>query len=279
MLESLRKRQSFLGELADRGSGSLRYVKRLRAAFEAVRNGFSPDRVITDPQMNCAFLERCRTFGLDSDPFTLNRSLLQLRKTGELPGLKSKRTIVPNQWRFAFASEIAGRAVCLRFGVSIDTMLLHPKLVKHFDSVARLLSPATSAFEARWCALNIRKRGLAEIDKGRRLMKRLRWSRPALLRDLHGVPEKPGVCELLEEDRLLLVCESGNLVESAESQQRILDMPFLEHDLWNPSSNSLSWRYSVVSTNGTPVPAIVSALVARYAPVFNIPRATHTSAA
>lgn len=279
MAKSMRERDPFLGMLSDRGSASSRFIERLRSALEATRNGFSPDRVIADPALNQSFIERCRVFGLENDPFTLNRSLLQLRKAGELSGLNSKRTIVRDQWRFAYASEIAGRAVCLRYGVSIDTMLCHPILVAKFDALATRLAPGTGAFECRWCALNIRKRGLSELDKARRIIKRLRWSSTDLLQALRDVPEQPGICELFEQDRLILVCESGNLLESAELHRGLIDRTLLEPGLWDPSSQSLRWRFSVAGSTGTPTPSIVSALVGRFAPVFNIPRARGTRAA
>lgn len=279
MARSLRSRDPYLTELRDHGDGASQFTKRLRAALEASRNGFSPDRVIADPSLNASFIEECRTFGFENDAFTLNKSLLQLRKAGKLSGLNSKRTTVPDQWRFAYASEIAGRAVCLHYGVSIDTMLCHPGLVQHFDTLATRLAPQANAFQCRWCALNIRKRGLSELETARSLVKHLRWSKLGQLQALRRIPEKPGICELLEGKQLLLVCGSGNLLETAEHHRALIHVPVLDRNLWNPRPESLLWRYSITNGNGVRMPSLVSALVGQYSPLFNIPRAGRTHAA
>lgn len=279
MTRSLRERQPFVSQLRDEGSVDKRFVQRLKSALDVAREGFSPDRVIADPAMNEAFIERCRTFGLDNDVFTLNKSLLHFRKAGQLQGLGSKKTIVRAQWRFAYASEIAGRAVCLRYGTSIDTVLCHPKLVEQFDSIAGKLAADASVFERRWCALNIRKRGSAHVGLARKVLNRLRWSTRRQLQELTDIPEVPGICELFEEDRLLLVCESANLLQSAMAQGALAGLTILERDLWRPQRDKLFWRFSVTDTDGAPVPSIVTALVGKYSPVFNIPRAVRGHAA
>jgi hypothetical protein len=61
-------------------------------AFHHASQGFSPDRVVVDPDLNRAYLSECDRLGLGSDAATLNRSLLNLRKRGALRGLSSRRT-------------------------------------------------------------------------------------------------------------------------------------------------------------------------------------------
>jgi hypothetical protein len=56
-------------------------------AFRHASQGFSPDRVVADPDLNRVYLGECSRLGLDSSAATLNRSLLNLRKRGALRGL------------------------------------------------------------------------------------------------------------------------------------------------------------------------------------------------
>jgi hypothetical protein len=63
-------------------------------AFHHASQGFSPDRVIADPDLNRAYLSECNRLGLGSDAARLNRSLLNLRKRGALRGISSRRVLV-----------------------------------------------------------------------------------------------------------------------------------------------------------------------------------------
>lgn len=279
MLTSLRARSSFVADLSDTGSAGARFVKRIRAALEAARHGYSPDRVIADPDMNEIFLSRCEAFGLEGNAYELNRSVLALRKAGALAGLHSKRTIVLDQHLYADACEVAGRAVCLRKGVSIDSMLCHPNFVQEFDELSARLAPRTTVFGRRWCALNIRKRGLSGLSVARDRIARLRWSRPLAAGALADVPDAPGICELFERDRLLFVCESENLGESAEHHLAVLSGLARESTLWNPRLEHIFLRFSVSETRPVPTPTVVSAIVGKYHPVFNIPRGGRVLAA
>ena len=47
-------------------------------AFRYASHGFSPDRVVADPDLNREYLSECSRLGLGLDVATLNRSLLNL---------------------------------------------------------------------------------------------------------------------------------------------------------------------------------------------------------
>jgi hypothetical protein len=79
-------------------------------AFLAIPGTPSPDAVVADPELNRLFLQNCSSLGLSEPPESLNRSLLNARKCGDLEGLrKSKKRTIKNQEEFRFASEIAAR--------------------------------------------------------------------------------------------------------------------------------------------------------------------------
>ena len=96
----------------------------VRDAFLSVRGEHSPDVVIADPDLNQEFLGECQA-GL-SDPPVLNQCLLNLRKSSQLQGIKSKRMVLRNQEDYRFASEIAVRFLERRDQVSLDQVLCDP---------------------------------------------------------------------------------------------------------------------------------------------------------
>ena len=54
-------------------------------AFEAVREGFSVDRVIADPTLNERFISECLRRAPNVAPVELNLLLLNLRKRAQIP--------------------------------------------------------------------------------------------------------------------------------------------------------------------------------------------------
>ena len=115
MSDIVSKRRPHVLALHESESASRQYVSKVRKAFEAVREGFSPDRVVADPRLNRAFLNHCEAFGVEDEPFNLNWTLLTLRKNKLLHRLHSKRSSLPDQWKYAFASEVAATAMFYRF--------------------------------------------------------------------------------------------------------------------------------------------------------------------
>src|SRR5438034_6539977 len=97
---------------------------QVRAAFLAARDGFSPDRVVADPELNRAFVAECRRLGVLDSVGSLNQQLLNLRKAGDLKGLpRSRRTSFQNEEDYRFASEIAARYLERRKSVSVDEII------------------------------------------------------------------------------------------------------------------------------------------------------------
>ena len=127
-------------------------------AYLQTRQGFSVDRVVADPDINAEFLDRCRFLGLEISRSKINLTLLNLRKSGYLRGIKSKRTSFKDEDEYRFASEIAIRFLERRDGVSLDAVICDPKLAIEFDGLASDLSPGFPPLQYRWAALNLRKK-------------------------------------------------------------------------------------------------------------------------
>jgi len=274
MAALMEKRRPHFESLQEIGGSDRQYIAKVKKAFDAVREEFSPDRVVADPRLNRPFLSHCEAFGLDDDPFSLNWTLLNLRKNGELQGLKSRKSLVPGQWRYAYASELAARSIFYRFGATVDRIICHPSLVKEFDQLARSLAPGYSAFEYRWAALNIRKKGASVPSQWHLSPGKVHWSEPLAFDASNTVPEQKGIYVLNEEATALYVANTEDLHSSVQSQHSLVEVPLLEPDLWHPDPKKLFWRY--VSLPEFPSVArygLVNQLVGSLNPIFNIPRA------
>ena len=106
-------------------------------AFHLASQGFSPDRVVADPDLNRAYLSECNRLGLGSDAAKLNQSLLNLRKRGALRGLASRRTILKDQSDYRFAAEIAARFLERENEITLDHIICDPRYAERFDEIAK----------------------------------------------------------------------------------------------------------------------------------------------
>jgi hypothetical protein len=274
MAELLARRRPHIEALHQPGSGQQKYIRSIRRAFEAVREGFSPDRVVADPRLNREFLSQCEAFGIDDVPFNLNWTLLNLRKSGQLVGLRSKKSVVHDQWRYAFASEMAATSIYYRQQVSVDRVICDPERVKEFDRLAKALAPGFSTFEYRWAALNIRKKGSSVGGQSKRRVGRLTWSDRLPFPHIQQVPHIKGIYTLHEDNTALYISNSEDLRESMGSQLRMIDVPLLEADLWHPDPQRLFWRYAELPEMPSNARSgMVNELIGTLKPVFNIPRA------
>ena len=129
----------------------------LRQAFLRACDGYSPDRVIADPEMNRRFLTECSDLGLTAPPVHLNRALLNLRKQGALRGLLSRRTSFSNEDEYRFASEMTARHLERRESQTLDRIICDPHLATEFDTLAAAIAPGFATLQYRWAALNLRK--------------------------------------------------------------------------------------------------------------------------
>src|SRR5262245_524461 len=107
----------------------------LVTAFDAVSDGYPPDRVVAGPEVNRRFIDECRARGLDTPAALLNRSLLNLRKSGGLTGRpRTRKTTFHNEDEYRFATEMAVRALERRDGVSLDDIICDPDRAAEFDT-------------------------------------------------------------------------------------------------------------------------------------------------
>jgi len=248
---------------------------KLRLAFEDASHGYSPDRVLADPDLRQDFLDRCRAFGLGGSDATLNRALLNLRKQGALRDRKSKRTSFPNEEQYRFAAEIAARFLERRDGISLDGIMCDSDLAVEFDTIAKKLAPGFSSVEYRWAALNLRKtRKLRPELLGRVVPAETVASYEVSRLDLKQIPVRSGLYVFYTYDRVLYVGEAENLQNRIRKHLDHSDNKELARWLWEQDSPNLHLEIHVFpSTVVTRVRrALETEMIRSRNPVFNIVR-------
>jgi site-specific DNA-methyltransferase (adenine-specific) len=141
-------------------------------AFCEVRDGFSADRVVADPELNRRFLRRCRVLGLSGTDYDLNWSLLNARKNGLMSDLPKTKRYTPGESdkdEFEYASELGVRHLQRLKQVSLDQIICDPDLATEFDEYAAKLAPGFLPLEYRWMALGLRKAGRLQKETVARL--------------------------------------------------------------------------------------------------------------
>jgi site-specific DNA-methyltransferase (adenine-specific) len=248
---------------------------KLRAAFEVASRGYSPDRVVADPELRAVFVAECRSSGLAGSEATLNRALLNLRKRGELRGIRSKRSSFANQDQYRFASEIAARFLERRDGISLDAIICDPVLAVEFDEIAGRLAPGFSPVEYRWAALNLRKKHGLKPE----LLSRVVHAESVEQFELEGldlarISAKNGLYIIFTVGQVLYVGEAENLQNRLRKHLDHSDNKGLARWLWENSSAKLHVEIHVLRDDvETRVRrALESEMIASRNPLFNVKR-------
>ena len=248
---------------------------KLIAAFDATCRGFSPDRVVADPELNSAFVAEAGRLGLTESAATLNRHLLNLRKRGYLPGRKSKRTSFPDVDDYRFAAEMAIRFLERRDGTSLDSIICDPALTAEFDSFAAKIAPGYSPLQYRWAALNLRKMNHLKPE----LLARV--SRPVSVvtyrvkdLDLGVVPAQQGLYYFFTASEALYIGEAENLYKRLKKHLDHSDNKGLARWMWEHGIDDLHVEIQLLaSTTSTMVRrALETELIRSRSPVFNVSR-------
>jgi hypothetical protein len=117
-------------------------------ALDEVCQGYSPDRVVADPELNSQFVAACRKRGLADNVAELNRALFNLRKRRELRGRpRATRTSFADQTNYQFAAEMAIRFIERRDSVSLDDVICDPSRASEFDRLAADISRGYSPIQ------------------------------------------------------------------------------------------------------------------------------------
>lgn len=145
---------------------------QLLAAYDAVRDGYSLDRVIADPEMNNKLEAACRKAGMAGSLADWNRMLFRLRKAGRLADLPAtQRTEFGWQEcdRFIDGCEIAWRLLADETKRGLDDLFCDPELAARFDHLVSEIAGGVPPLAARWGALKLRKGAKISCSRAARL--------------------------------------------------------------------------------------------------------------
>lgn len=210
-------------------------------ALGEVRDGYSVDRVIADPQLDRRFLRRCRELGLSGTDYDLNWALMNERKKGNLSHLpKTKRYTVREIDEFEYASELTVRFLQEKRSVSLDQVICDPDFASEFDEYAAMLAPGFTPLQYRWAALGLRKAGRlgGKADKVESLPELEAIGKVASLR-LERVPPVGGLYLFSSEDTRVFLGQTDNLRHRVDRHMAVSASRGLPDWLWNTKKNPL----------------------------------------
>lgn len=180
-------------------------------AFQDSRDGYSADRVLCDPELNARFVEACKSKGLDETPSSINRRLLNIRKSGKLGTGTQKRTRF-NDDEYRFAAEMATRHLERRDAVSLDEILIDPARAEEFDILCSDLCPGASSLQYRWSALCLRKqRGLTPETISHAIQAAAVSIHSCSSVPIHDISTAAGLYIFFDDAQTLYVGEASNL--------------------------------------------------------------------
>jgi hypothetical protein len=196
----------------------------LAQAYLEVRNGFSIDRVVADPELDRRFLRRCRELCLTGTDFDLNWKLFTGRKNkffSDLP--KTKNYTASKKDEFEFSSEMAIRYVQEQVHakehreISLDKIICDPDLAAEFDKIATRLAPGFTPLDYRWVALGVRKASGRYSSKAQTIkFPDFEFLGATSSVRTSGIPTDQGMYFFRCEDQPLFIGETDNLRQRIE---------------------------------------------------------------
>jgi site-specific DNA-methyltransferase (adenine-specific) len=248
-------------------------------AYAQSYRGYSPDRVVADPDLNAHFVDQCQRLGLLGNARVWNTLLFGLRKAGKLVDFPTtERTLI--SWEdcdnFLFASEIAFEAMLQQSASSLDEILCDPSLAVRFDELAARFAPGYCPLEYRWGALKLRKQAKLARSRGSILKVPSKLHSPILLDGLNqnGLSQ---IEELSDAPGIYLVTGDGGKAlyvgETVSLKKRLLknfDSPQpLRAWMVHGEANVLSIETYVTYSTSSQMLAWQSCLMRKYATRFN----------
>jgi hypothetical protein len=246
---------------------------------QALRNcggGYSPDRVVADPELNQKFIAWCHRNGLAASVQEINHKLLNFRKAGGLSNYRTtKRTQVGPADDFKFAAEISARYMEKEYKLKLDDILCDPDLANEFDEHAKELAPGFSSLQYRWAALNLRKTRKLRPEIVSQILDCDRITLgPIAKTNANDLPDAQGVYVFYTSNTTLYVGESGNLKRRVMKHLEHSDNKHLARWFWDQGQENIILELHVLPDNSTVVHrrALEAELIASRRAVFNSSR-------
>ncbi len=242
----------------------------IATAFENIHEGWTVDRILTDPQLQSGFYQECIRLGLPLSQKETCLRLLKLRKKGSAPrGSKRYSVSGADCEPYLHACEIAWASVHARYPeISLEEILSDPERAAEFDAVAEQFAPGFTSLEYRWGALRLRKSLKKARERGLALRppRRLHLGDQFARFDLHQVMDASGIYLLYLKDECVYVGAATSL------QLRLQKLTATPSARWGAPRRQLNFRYFTTPESELDRLAWVSAVVSqqRMVPKYNL---------
>jgi len=262
--------------------------RRIAEAFESVRDGQAPDRLLWDTAFARRFHDACKVLGLSAPPAVLSRRVINIRKNkaryekhGIVLAPSTAAEVHPSLVaHHAFAIEFALVRIRFKTGASIDDALLDPDLSDEFVALATQISPQLSAQEIRLGALYLRK--TRNLSKKEHLLFEALDTREVerdwltignLATDPGGqTPDTPGLIEVLERNHPLYISKNQDLRRTSIELVQSQAFRTIGNHFWTPKPEELVMRIIPGETvHGKSIAHWQLKLIADLKPVLNWP--------
>ena len=248
-------------------------------AYIEVRDRWSADRVIADPDLDRKYLRRCRELGLRGTDFELNWKLFDARKRGYLSNVsqlvETKRYSIGRKIdEFEYASELAVRYLQETQDVSLDQIICDPDIAKEFDKYAEKLAPGFNPLEYRWAALGLRKAGrLGKIGEN---VERVPKIGPFMSVDsirIGNLPKESGLYMFRSENQPVFLSQTDNLQHRIERHMEVSESRGLPRWLWDVEKQPLTIGVTELPGVQRSIRQAMEVLLVReWRPILNLPR-------
>lgn len=259
-------------------TSSMPEMALIAQAYLEVREGYSTDRVVADPELDRRFLKRCRELGLAGTDFDLNWRLFNGRKNKYFCDLPKTKNYTPSHKdEFEFSSEIAIRYVQEQVRtekgreVSLDKIICDPDLAAEFDKIAAKLAPGFTPLEYRWVALGVRKAAGRYSTKAQAVeLPDFDYLGATASVRASTIPVQPGMYLFRCEDESIFIGETDNLRHRIERHFDTSGQAGLPDWLFDRGSKTMTLGI-VPTPSFTPIERKIVELgaVHRFRPFFN----------
>lgn len=250
----------------------------IREAFLAIHEGYSTDEVLLDDRLNCRFIAHCKRHLPNAGIESLNLALLNLRKSGKLGPVVTKRRYTKHD-DHTYAAEIAARQVCQKHDLALDRVLCNPKTRKEFDHIAKSAAPDVDPYLLRKAAVGLRKARrlrpqlVADVSKWDQKITTHRADQ--LIKSPANIPSRPGVYIFSDPTGILYIGESKDLRGRVSKHLDHSDRKALAHYLWKNGVDKITVELHAFDPESkmktvTVRRAYESQLIAERKPRFNI---------
>ncbi|MDB5320320.1 MAG: methylase domain protein [Phycisphaerales bacterium] len=259
----------------------------IATAFEKVRNGYEPDRVLVDPVLSREFLAECRKRGVTAPQSLIYKRLQSFRKSSTY-GIKLEPTtrdaeLIPEP--YFYAAELGYVQLTYRRQASVDDVLTDPEIGKEFVELCKGFAPNGSAMIFKWAALRLRK--MRAFDKREKREKLLSQDPEEIEEQLKPVgtlaefssldlPKEGGIFSFAEQNghsKYLYIGASRNLRKAVRPFEGAKPFLSIGGRFWKPSLTDITVNAGVLPNrwHGLSRRDLSLRLIQERNPLFNMP--------